>query len=140
MTYGKQDRAPGEFVESIFIPKQKDRLKCYKISKRFDQDISAVCGCFSIGVSDGVVTQAHIAFGGMAGIPQRALAVETALVGQDWTKETVQAAMELFKNDYRPMTDMRASAEYRLDTARNLLMRYYLEDQGQDVNVLEVSQ
>ena len=140
LTYGKQDRAPGEFVESIFIPKQKDRLKCYKISKRFDQDISAVCGCFSIGVSDGVVTQAHIAFGGMAGIPQRALAVETALVGQDWTKETVQAAMELFKNDYRPMTDMRASAEYRLDTARNLLMRYYLEDQGQDVNVLEVSQ
>ncbi|MGJ8585264.1 MAG: xanthine dehydrogenase small subunit [Marinosulfonomonas sp.] len=140
LTYGKQDRAPGEFVESIFIPKQKDRLKCYKISKRFDQDISAVCGCFSIGVSDGVVTQAHIAFGGMAGIPQRALAVETALVGQDWTTETVQAAMELFKNDYRPMTDMRASAEYRLETARNLLMRYYLEDQGQDVNVLEVSQ
>lgn len=138
LTYGKQDREPGEFLESIFIPKQADRLKCYKISKRFDQDISAVCGCFSIAVSDGKVAQAQIAFGGMAGIPQRATAVEETLVGQDWTLETITRAMAEFDKDYSPLTDMRASASYRLETAKNLLLRYFLEDQGQATNVLEV--
>ncbi len=72
LDYGKQDRRPGEFVESITIPRQPDRLRCYKLSKRFDQDISAVCGCFNITVDDGRVTAARIAFGGMAGIPKRA--------------------------------------------------------------------
>ncbi len=93
LDYGKQDRAKGEFVEAVTIPRQADRLKCYKMSKRFDQDISAVCGCFSIRVADGKVTDARIAFGGMAGIPKRAAAVEAALVGQPWTRETVEAAM-----------------------------------------------
>ncbi|MGE4324674.1 MAG: xanthine dehydrogenase small subunit, partial [Pseudodonghicola sp.] len=74
--YGKQDRAAGEFVEAVSIPRQPDRLKCYKLSKRFDQDISAVCGCFNITVEDGIVTTARIAFGGMAGIPKRARHVE----------------------------------------------------------------
>ncbi|WP_170529327.1 xanthine dehydrogenase small subunit [Ruegeria arenilitoris] len=137
--YGKQDRAPGEFVEAVSFLRQPDRLKCYKLSKRFDQDISAVCGCFSITVSDGVVSQARIAFGGMAGVPKRATQVEAALTGRPWTAETVQSALPAFAEDYSPMSDMRASARYRLETAKAMLERYFLEDQGELINVLEVS-
>ncbi len=137
--YGKQDRTPGEFVEAVSFPRQTDRLKTYKLSKRFDQDISAVCGCFNIIVSDGTVAKARIAFGGMAGIPKRASHVEAALAGQPWSRETVQAALPAFADDYTPMTDMRASAMYRLETAKAMLERYFLEDQGEVTNVLEVS-
>ncbi|MCC0078536.1 MAG: xanthine dehydrogenase small subunit [Rhodobacter sp.] len=138
LDYGKQDRAPGEFVEAVTIPRQPDRLKCYKLSKRFDQDISAVLGCFNITVADGAVTRARIAFGGMAGIPKRALHVEAALTGQPWTQATVDAALSAFAQDFTPLSDMRASADYRLQAARNLLIRYFLEDQGIATSVLEV--
>ncbi|WP_298854270.1 xanthine dehydrogenase small subunit [uncultured Ruegeria sp.] len=137
--YGKQDRVPGEFVEAVSFPRQADRLKTYKLSKRFDQDISAVCGCFNITVSDGSVTQARIAFGGMSGIPKRATNVESALIGKSWTRETIDAALPAFADDYAPLTDMRASATYRLETAKAMLERYFLEDQGEITNVLEVS-
>ncbi|WP_050928319.1 xanthine dehydrogenase small subunit [Aestuariivita boseongensis] len=137
--YGKQDRAPGEFVEAISIPKQPDRLRVYKLSKRFDQDISAVCGAFNITVEDGTVTQARIAFGGMAGIPKRATHVEQALIGQPWAKATIQSAQIAFERDFTPLSDMRASAEYRLETAKNMLMRAWLEDQGTHTSVLEVT-
>ncbi len=139
LDYGKQDRAPGEFVESVSFPRQVDRLKTYKLSKRFDQDISAVCGCFNITVTDGNITQARIAFGGMAGTPKRATHVEAALIGKLWTRETIDAALPAFGKDYSPLTDMRASATYRLETAKAMLERYYLEDQGEVTNVLEVS-
>lgn len=137
--YGKQDRAPGEFVEGITIPDQPDRLRCYKLSKRFDQDISAVCGCLSITVENGTVTDAKLAYGGMAGIPKRATHAEAALVGQPWTENSVRAAMTAYAQDFTPLTDMRASAEYRLETAANMLLRYFREDQGVATNVLEVS-
>ena len=137
--YGKQDRQPGEFVEAASFPRQNDRLKCYKLSKRFDQDISAVCGCFNIRVEDGIVTAARIAFGGMAGIPKRAAHVESALLGQPWEKGTIQMAQAGFDADFAPMSDMRASAAYRLGTARAMLERYFAEDQGEGVSVLEVS-
>ncbi|KIC41930.1 FAD-binding molybdopterin dehydrogenase [Ruegeria sp. ANG-R] len=137
--YGKQDRAPGEFVEAVSFPRQTDRLKTYKLSKRFDQDISAVCGCFNITVSEGVITDARIAFGGMAGIPKRAKHVEEALIGKPWERQTITAALPEFTKDYTPMTDMRASATYRLETAKAMLERYFLEDQGEVANVLEVS-
>ncbi|WP_171120155.1 MULTISPECIES: xanthine dehydrogenase small subunit [unclassified Ruegeria] len=137
--YGKQDRAPGEFVEAVSFPRQADRLKAYKLSKRFDQDISAVCGCFNITVSEGTVTQARIAFGGMAGTPKRATHVEAALIGKQWTAAIIQAALPAFADDYQPLTDMRASATYRLETAKAMLERYFLEDQGEVTNVLEVS-
>lgn len=139
LDYGKQDRVPGEFVEAVSFPRQADRLKCYKLSKRFDQDISAVCGCFNITVSDGTVTQARIAFGGMAGIPKRATHVETAIIGKPWTHATVKAALPRFAEDFAPLTDMRASATYRLETAQALLERYFHEDQGDVTNVLEVT-
>jgi len=138
LDYGKQDRRPGEFVESITIPRQPDRLRCYKLSKRFDQDISAVCGCFYIAVDDGRVTAARIAFGGMAGIPKRARHVEAALVGQAWSDATITAAMQAFAQDYTPLSDMRASADYRLQTAASMLRRYFLEDTGKSIGIMEV--
>ncbi|WP_127562309.1 xanthine dehydrogenase small subunit [Nioella ostreopsis] len=139
LDYGKQDRDAGEFVEGITIPAQPDRLRCYKLSKRFDQDISAVCGCLSITVENGTVTDAKLAYGGMAGIPKRAAHAEAALVGQPWTEETVRTAMAAYGQDFTPLTDMRASSAYRLETAANMLLRYFHEDQGTLSNVLEVS-
>lgn len=141
LEYGKQDLEPGEFVEAVVIPREEgeDRLKVYKLSKRFDQDISAVLGAFNIRVKDGFVTSARIAFGGMAGTPMRASAVEKALVGKAWTIETVRNAKWSFAEDFRPMNDMRASSNYRLETAANMLERVWLEDQGQPTDVREVA-
>ncbi len=130
IAYGNQDRRAGEFVESIFIPTQPDNLKCYKISKRFDQDISALCGCFNITVEGDIITAARIAFGGMAATPKRASAVESALIGQPWSEATIQAAQAKFAEDYQPISDMRASADYRMKTAQNLLLRYFIESNG----------
>jgi len=130
VAYGKQDRASGEFIESLFIPDQDDRLGVYKISKRFDQDISALCGAFNIAVEGGVVTSACIAFGGMAATPKRAAAVEAALVGQPWNEATIKPAQAAFTTDYTPISDQRGSAAYRQILAQNLLMRYYLEQTG----------
>ena len=139
VAYGKQDRMAGEFVEAITVPRQADSLKCYKLSKRFDQDISAVCGCFNITIKGGTITNARIAFGGMAGTPQRASHVEQALTGKPWTEEVIRAARAGFAQDYTPMSDMRASAIYRLEAAENMLTRYFLESQGIATNVLEVT-
>lgn len=136
--YGKQDRAAGELVTGVTLPLGEDALRCYKLSKRFDQDISAVCGAFNIGVEDGVVTSARIAFGGMAGTPKRAATVEAALLNQPWTVETVEGATARFGDDFTPMTDMRASADYRLTAAGNMLHRYFAETTGTATNVLEV--
>jgi xanthine dehydrogenase small subunit len=138
LAYGKQDRQPGEFVEAVTIPRQPDRLRVWKISKRFDQDISAICGAFSITLDGGTVRGARIAFGGMAATPKRALAVEAALVGQPWAEATVRAAMGAFADDFQPISDMRASGAYRLEVARNLLMRAWLADQGLETSVLRV--
>ncbi len=139
VTYGKQDRAKGEFVEAVTIPRHAPGLKVYKLSKRFDQDISAVCGAVNITVTDGKVTNARIAFGGMAGTPKRASAVEAALTGADWSEKTIRAAMAKMGEDFTPLSDMRASADYRLHAAENMLLRYWHEDQGIASNVLEVS-
>lgn len=138
VAYGKQDRAPGEFVERITIARQLDRLRCYKLSKRFDQDISAVCGCFNIVIKDEKVQSARIAFGGMAGTPMRASETETALVGNPWNDNTVTAAMAAMVDDFQPLSDMRASAEYRMQSAQNMLRRYLIEDQGHSASVLAV--
>ena len=137
--YGKQDRAAGEFVEAVSFPRQPDRLRCYKISKRFDQDISALCGCFNVTVTGGVVSDASIVFGGMAGTPKRARTVERALLGRTWAEDTIEAALPAFAEDFQPIDDMRASADYRMNTARNLLRRYFLESLGVPTNVLEVA-
>ena len=128
LEYGKQDRRPGEFVELITLPRQPDRLTCQKLSKRFDQDISAVCGCFYVAADDGTVTDARIAFGGMAGTPKRAAKTEAALIGQPLTPEGVAAAQAALERDFAPLSDMRASADYRLAAARGMVAR--LADRG----------
>ena len=85
------------------------------------------------------MTGARIAFGGMAGTPKRATHVEAVLTGKPWNEDTIAAAWGAWTRDFTPMSDMRASAEYRLDAARNMLIRYYLEDSGANLRVLEVS-
>ena len=126
--YGKQDRREGEFVESLRFPVQPDRLRCYKISKRFDQDISAVCGCINISLENDCVKSARMAFGGMAATPKRATLAEKALEGKPWVQEFVSEAMNAMNGDFLPITDARASKEYRLKTARNILQKYFVQD------------
>jgi xanthine dehydrogenase small subunit len=130
--YQKKALAPGEFVTAVRIPLPKAGIvvASYKIAKRFDQDISAVCGGYALTIENGIVTAARIAYGGMAAIPQRALHTEAALLGQPWTSSTIEAAMTQIAVDYTPLSDMRASADYRLRVAANLLRRLYADHSG----------
>jgi len=139
--YGKQDLRPGEFVESVFIPRPApDALvRIVKLSKRFASDITAVLGAFAITLEDGKITGARIAFGGMAGTPQRASAAEAALIGAEWSEATIETAAAALAQDFTPMSDMRGSAEYRQIAAANLLRRLWLEQAapGEPMSVLE---
>jgi xanthine dehydrogenase small subunit len=137
LSYGKQDLAPGEFVESVRIPRPSPDMlvRVVKLSKRFDSDISGVCGAFALRIADGLVTQARIAFGGMAGIPARAPGCEAALTGQAWTEATVETAARALAEDYEPLDDLRGSAAYRRKVAANLLRRMWAE-QHEPVSVL----
>ncbi|EWY41942.1 FAD-binding molybdopterin dehydrogenase [Skermanella stibiiresistens SB22] len=134
--YGKQDRRAGEFVESVILPKPAPgtRFRAYKITKRFDQDISAVCACFSVRIDGGVVAEARIAFGGMAATPKRATHAEKALIGESWDEATVRRAMVALSQDFTPLTDWRASAAYRITVAANLLMKLYVETTDPDAD------
>jgi xanthine dehydrogenase small subunit len=132
IAYGKQDRQPGEFVEEVIVPTLKggEQLACYKISKRRDEDISSLCGAFWLKLDAGRVADLRIAYGGMAATPKRARAVEQMLVGKVWSDASIEAALSAYATDYQPLTDMRASAEYRLVAARNLLRRFHLDTTG----------
>ncbi|WP_303980293.1 xanthine dehydrogenase small subunit [Dongia mobilis] len=129
LAYGKQDRRPGEFVEAIRLPKPQAGwvFRAYKISKRFDQDISALLGAFHIKLEDGRVADSRIVFGGMAAVPKRALMVEAALRGQFWNAATIDTAATFLAQDYQPIGDMRASAGYRGKVAANLLRKCFIE-------------
>lgn len=130
LDYRKQDRREGEFVEAVIVPKlAPDALfHVSKISKRFDEDISAVCGAFLLRIGDdGRIAQARLAYGGMAGIPKRATAAEAALIGRVWGEAAVNAAIAALPRDFTPLSDMRASARYRLTLAGNLLRRFLIE-------------
>ncbi|MGD9916987.1 MAG: xanthine dehydrogenase small subunit [Paenirhodobacter sp.] len=139
LDYRKQDRLPGEFVESVTLPKSAPDLACYKLSKRFDQDISAVCGCFNITVEGSKIATARVAFGGMAGVPKCAAAFEAALIGQSFTEEAIAAALPALAQDFSPMSDMRASAAYRMQTAQAMALRYLRARLGEPVSVLEMT-
>jgi len=130
--YGKQDRRPGEFVEFVDLPKPRPGMAfgCYKIAKRFDQDISAVCGAFQLRLADGNVAEIRIAFGGMAATPKRAAATEAALTGKPWTEDTIAGALPAMEQDYAPIDDWRASARYRMAVAKNLLRKFHAETSG----------
>ncbi len=112
---------------SIPLPDSADAVRCYKVSKRFDQDISALCMALCLRVDNGVVKSARIAAGGLAAIPKRAERCEAAMTGQPWNTATVEGGMQALADDFVPIDDMRASAAYRLRCAQNLLRRFYLE-------------
>ena len=129
LDYGKQDRRPGEFVESIRLPRRDPawRFACYKISKRFDQDITASLGAFNLKLAGASVADIRICFGGMAAIPKRARECEAVLIGRPWTLETVREGQAALRRDYTPISDMRASRSYRALAAENLLLKFFHE-------------
>ena len=138
--YGKQDLRPGEFVESLWIPRpgSGDVIHISKLSRRFDSDISAVCGAFKLSIRDERIVGARVAFGGVAATPRRAAACEAALVDAPFTIGTIQRAAEALYTDYTPLTDVRGTADYRLEVAANLLRRLWHAAQGDIVSVLEL--
>jgi len=127
--YMKKAMAADEILEAITVPLPKPalRFRTYKLSKRYDSDISAVCAAFAIELAGDRIERCRVAFGGLAATPKRAPATESALSGKAWTEATVRAAMAALDTDYTPLTDMRASAAYRAASARNLLYRFFLE-------------
>ena len=128
MDYGKQDRQSGEFLSAIIVPQgPAPHLRCYKITKRFDQDISAVMLAANLHLDDGVITDVCLAFGGMAGIPKRANHAEAKLAGKPLDMAHFKAAAAALRDDFTPLSDIRGSAEYRLLTSQNLLIKYGLE-------------
>jgi xanthine dehydrogenase small subunit len=134
LDYMKKDLRPGEFVEAVRIPLPRPDLlfRTYKLAKRYDQDISAVCAAFALTIADGAVSEARIAFGGMAATSRRAPGAEAALLGKPWNQEALNHAMDALATDYTPLADMRATASYRTTAAQNLLHRFWLETRAED--------
>ncbi|MDB6084593.1 MAG: xdhA [Gammaproteobacteria bacterium] len=130
--YQKKDLAAGEFVVGVAIPPPTDGqlLASYKVSKRFDQDISAVCATFCVTLEDSQVTAARLAYGGLDGIARRARHAERALIDGGWSLAGVEACVAALETDFEPLSDLRASREYRLRAAGNLLRRFHLQHQG----------
>ncbi|TVP68686.1 MAG: xanthine dehydrogenase small subunit [Rhodobacteraceae bacterium] len=137
LDYGKQDRRAGEFVEAIILPKPAPDMlhAAYKLSKRREDDISALACGIALTVTDGTITNARLAFGGMAATPKRAAHAEDALTGQPFSLATLQAAANALPQDFTPLSDMRASAAYRMRAAQNLLTRFWHESQGETASL-----
>ncbi len=136
IAYGKQDRKPGELVWAIEVPKlaATAQFSAFKISKRFDQDISAVMSAFRFTLDGRTIGSARIAFGGMAATPKRATQAEAALAGASIDDEAQwQKAISVLAQDYQPITDMRASASYRMEVAENLLRKALIAARGDDI-------
>ncbi|MDB5766131.1 MAG: xdhA [Collimonas fungivorans] len=129
LDYMKKDMQADEFVEAVRIPLPHagQRFRTYKLAKRFDQDISAVCAAFSVTLDGHKISDIRIAFGGMAATPKRAALTEAALRGRAWSESVLENAVALMTDDYKPLSDMRASSEYRMKTSQNLLRRFWLE-------------
>ena len=132
LDYKKTVRKSSEFIEKIIVPRQaKSLFKAYKISKRLDDDISAVCLGINVTVKENTIINARAAFGGMAAIPKRATHCETALIGHIFNKDTFESACHALTHDFTPLSDFRASKEYRVLIGQNLLRKYFLETQAQ---------
>ncbi len=130
--YMKNRLEPGEFVAAIEVPRGARTIRAYKISKRFDSDISAVCAALAVELDGDRIGSARLVFGGMAAIVRRATNAEKALTNLPWTETTLRAAQAALAQDYNPLTDLRASAAYRLQVAQNLLRRFWLETRLRD--------
>jgi xanthine dehydrogenase small subunit len=135
LDYKVTARQEAEFIEKIIVPRaqQNQAFRAYKVSKRLDDDISAVCAAFNLRIEDGVVQDARIAFGGMAAIPKRAAACEAALLGGVCDPVEIERACAALAEDFTPLSDFRASKEYRLLIAQNLLRKFFLELQAPEV-------
>jgi xanthine dehydrogenase small subunit len=134
--------APDEVLTQILVPhpEPEEFLRVYKVSKRFEDDISAVCLAVQLQVRDGVVAVASFGAGGVAATPARARLTEAALIGQAWTSATVDRAMDTLRSEFQPISDMRASSAYRSQVLGNLLQRLWLESQGEpDVSLANLS-
>ena len=130
--YRQNVMQPDELLAWVKVPRPTagERLRVYKISKRFDDDISAVCLALRLHLQDGVVAQASIGVGGVAATPVRARQTEATLLGQPWHGDTVMSAMATLRAEFQPISDMRASADYRRAVLGNLLQRFWLDSQG----------
>ena len=137
--YRQNAMAPDELLVHILVPRPADteRLAVYKVSKRFDDDISAVCLALNLDIVGGTVQRARIGAGGVAATPARARQTEAALTGQPWTEATAKHAAAVLQAEFSPISDMRASGAYRSAVLGNLLQRYWLESQGQQAASLE---
>ena len=133
---GYMERAlqPGEFVQALEVPLPRPGVvvRGYKVSKRFDSDISALCLGASLVLDHGRVAQVRLAYGGMAATVKRAAAAEAALHGRRWDAQALHEAMAALESDFTPIDDLRASAAYRLQVAQNLLHRLWLETRADD--------
>ncbi|SAK74896.1 FAD-binding molybdopterin dehydrogenase [Caballeronia pedi] len=137
IAYQKKDMHPNEFVAAIRVPtrtgkRAKLQFRAYKLSKRFDSDISAVYAAYSFIADGDMIREPRLVYGGMAATPKRASHAEAVLTDAHWHEATAQAAMIALGKDYQPLTDMRASSDYRLDTAKSLLYRFWLETRPQN--------
>ena len=141
LDYMKNQLEAGEFVQGLAVPLAalKRQVRVYKISKRFDCDISALCAGFAIELDGDKVKQVRLAYGGMAAIVKCAAKAEAALLGKPWTEASVRAAQAALAEDFKPLTDMRASADYRLQVAQNLLQRLWLETRSADPLPIEAT-
>lgn len=127
--YQQKDLRADEFVAALRVPLPRAglRFRTYKLAKRFDQDISAVCAAFALTLDGDIVKEARIAFGGMAATPKRAALTEAVLNDRAWNEAAMKEAMAALAQDYAPLSDMRASSSYRMKTAQNLLRRFWFE-------------
>ena len=139
IAYGRQDLRAGEFVERVAVPRPgaNDLVLVGKLSRRFDSDISAVCGAFRLTMDGDVVASARLAFGGMAATPRSAPACEAALAGRVLSPETITAAAAALREDFTPLNDVRGSAKYRLQAAGGLLWRLWYRHLGEPASVLD---
>jgi xanthine dehydrogenase small subunit len=137
--YRKNVLTPDEVLAWVKVPKASatERARVYKISKRFEDDISAVCLGLNLHIEEGVVRTASIGVGGVAVTPVRAVKTQAALAGKDWNLTTVRNAIDVLRAEFNPISDMRASAAYRREVLGNLLQRYWLESSGQQLVNLE---
>jgi len=136
ISYKKTVLREAEFIKEIIIPKAKSghQLKLYKISKRFDDDISAVLAAIYIRLEDDQVTAIRLAFGGMAATPKRASHSEQVLLNKAFTEQNIVLAQQQLVNDFQPLSDVRASVDYRMRVAQNLLMKCYFELTDNELN------
>lgn len=137
--YRQNVMAPDELLVRILVPRPgvTEALRAYKISKRFDDDISAVCLAINLDIEGDVVRRASIGAGGVAATPARARQTEAALVGQPWTADTVARAAQVLQAEFSPISDMRASGAYRRAVLASLLQRFWLESQGEEAVSVE---